>query len=926
MSTFREGPAGEEPAAHRATSPPYILMSPSPVRTPMGDVPEGDVHARRVRAFERAAWPILIVGALLTAALVVRLLAAPPEFVTDVAEFAPDDAAIRAADEWMQHHYGEERVAMFAHSTADNGESALAWTAVLQGAEDLEATRNWSSSHNSVVLSTTSIPDLLQRVLDERENGSRLADHDSWRSYLDAAVEQNETCGDDIDDEIASLAAFVSAALVARDLDIGPICEWLDNSRTTPEPIPTASATLWIIDMDPEIKRAHQLRAQAELREQILATGGDELDYEVASTVLVSHDLDERTGEDLSWLLLVAGLVVLAVLVLAFRTLTGPVYPLIGLGITLVWTYGGLSLVVDHFTALEVAVAPLVLGLGIDYSIHLQRRYIDHRAKGEPAAEAWVSALEHLVVPLALAVITTVAAFLASLVSDIPPLRAFGIASAVGVVSAFITSTLVVGALHVVLEQRLGRSWKPRGFERESALIRTSAARVTGLQRSNRMRVLLIVVLVTVGSVASLSQIDREFDLTDFLADDVPVMQARASIEGAYDAAGWRLVYLLMRPAEGATTITDDTTFVNALQQLDSTFERMTSVVRPTLGTSQLGHPAYDGVVPLLRDAIGADEEFSDRHCLEVVDGTLRPAGCYVTGALGQALLELSRNTSNGDPLRGRTWAQRLADVAEVDAQGGLLSQRIEVMVHAISSDEVTHAVDQMQYLVSSFNNAYSASFTLTATSDLLELQLVLDGLFKSQVESTGLSLGVAFLVLWALTRRRVPDVALLVLLPVALAAIWVLGMMALLGLNWNVMTVMVTALTIGIGIDFSIHVWRRLDRLCAAGIGPWDAVRDMHETTGAALILSAGTTIAGFATLLLSPMPIIRDFGLITALTVLASVVLALLLLPVMLAENALRGEDRTNGGGRSGRPNEPASPTSGSGASGTSEPVPAE
>ena len=63
-------------------------------------------------------------------------------------------------------------------------------------------------------------------------------------------------------------------------------------------------------------------------------------------------------------------------------------------------------------------------------------------------------------------------------------------------------------------------------------------------------------------------------------------------------------------------------------------------------------------------------------------------------------------------------------------------------------------------------------------------------------------------------------------------------------------------------------------------------------DTTGVALMLSAATTMAGFAVLLFSPMPIIQDFGLITAITVLFSLVLALMVLPV-LVELAARGQE---------------------------------
>ena len=108
---------------------------------------------------------------------------------------------------------------------------------------------------------------------------------------------------------------------------------------------------------------------------------------------------------------------------------------------------------------------------------------------------------------------------------------------------------------------------------------------------------------------------------------------------------------------------------------------------------------------------------------------------------------------------------------------------------------------------------------------------------------------------------------------------------MAVLDINWNVLTVMITALTIGLGIDYSIHVWRKFESNRDQCMCTWASMRDMYSTTGAALIMSAGTTICGFMVLLLSPVPVIKDFGLVSSISVAFSLILALLVLPGLLA-----------------------------------------
>ena len=130
----------------------------------------------------------------------------------------------------------------------------------------------------------------------------------------------------------------------------------------------------------------------------------------------------------------------------------------------------------------------------------------------------------------------------------------------------------------------------------------------------------------------------------------------------------------------------------------------------------------------------------------------------------------------------------------------------------------------------------------------------------------------------------------MVILTPVGLAAIWVVGSMALMGLSWNVLTVMVTALSLGIGIDFSIHMWKRLElELERDGVSREEALASAMSTTGVALIMSGLTTSLGFMVLIFSPMPVIQDFGVITAVTVAFALLLTLFVLPVLveLTEN---------------------------------------
>ena len=197
---------------------------------------------------------------------------------------------------------------------------------------------------------------------------------------------------------------------------------------------------------------------------------------------------------------------------------------------------------------------------------------------------------------------------------------------------------------------------------------------------------------------------------------------------------------------------------------------------------------------------------------------------------------------------------------------GQIVYLRNEVRVEATTSSDSKKVINEFENMLGNTDDSGTLRYNLDGnakmyvTGDLAMLQVVLDGLSSSQIESTLISLAVSFLVLFMLTRRLLP--AIVILFPVGIASLWVVGSMAAIGLKWNVMTVMVTALTLGIGIDYSIHMWRRFEVELSRRNNHWDALRASISTTGVALIMSALTTSLGFMVLLFSPMPVIQDFA----------------------------------------------------------------
>ena len=839
--------------------------------------------------FERSATTILFVSLVLTIALGAQLFPNLPDFDTDLSSFSPETDA-EQAEARMSDHFPPESRPMFIHIVDDSGGNVLSMENLHLQESALQSIMVHSAASQNYIDSVIAAPDVLQYSIDESEaNGTSLSDYSTWSALLDAVLEQGTVCTDALGDDRAMAAgAFIQDSLLHRDLNYDATCEYLsDPQNASGDAAPISSSTLWVIMVDPNLEDTERQIRQDQIRTQLdQISSNTSLDYHSTSLDLVSHDINKSTLGELVMLITGAVLVVVLLLSIAFRSVRGVAFPLVGLSAALVWTYGGMAMAGIQFSILEVAVAPVVLGLGIDYSIHLQRRYNTFRAEGESASVAWLKGFDTLKVALGLAVITTMAAFLANIVSPLPPLRNFGFALAFGVFCAFASSTLLVGALHVVMERESAAYAKHVEWMRFGKF----GNYMVGFQKMNQTKVIGVVALLTIGSVImAAAKLETEFDLTDFLDEDMDVMEGRDALYESYDAAGWKPIYILIEPSAGSDSIPDDALFLTAHQLLDNWLESTNGVVAPTSTAGNI-HPVYDGPYPILYDAVEGDSDFGLLYNM-TIDSELVTTQEFSEGDISSALYSLSLNHSIADPLTGETWSDRVSKSIAFNDENRIQFIRMEVLIEVKTSSDSSAVLAAFRSQVDNFANSGCPTNCLIdaevhIAGDSVSLEAVLDGLTESQVQSTLISLAVCFTVLLALTRRIGP--ALIIVLPVGIAATWVVGAMALLNLNWNVMTVMVTALTIGLGIDYSIHVWRRFEAMKTKETDIWSAMREMYASTGVALVLSAGTTVCGFSVLLMSQMPVVQEFGLVTAITVFFSLILALVLLPVFLILDA--------------------------------------
>ena len=146
----------------------------------------------------------------------------------------------------------------------------------------LRAIENLSTDLDKAVVVWTTTPSILQTALDEEADGEILDNISSWNELIDLIAADDVECRLTSDDQFLSAATYASSALLNKDLDINPTCDYLSSGEGDGTPL--ASSTLWVLEIDPELSEAERKEIQVEIRNLLDGISAESsIDYGVIS-------------------------------------------------------------------------------------------------------------------------------------------------------------------------------------------------------------------------------------------------------------------------------------------------------------------------------------------------------------------------------------------------------------------------------------------------------------------------------------------------------------------------------------------------------------------------------------------------------------------------------------------------------------------
>jgi uncharacterized protein len=570
--------------------------------------------------------------------------------------------------------------------------------------------------------------------------------------------------------------------------------------------------------------------------------------YVVTGAPVVVSDLTRSISHSLV-LLLVAALVVMALtLALVFRArlrLLPLVVALAAAGLT----FGALSLAGASLTMASIAVLPVLIGLAVDYAIQLQARVQEAQAAGAGIEDAVQRTAMRGAPTVATAAAATAAGFLVLALSPVPMVRGFGLLLVAGIALA-LGCALTLGVAALAGSARLGRRRRARGAlgalgpawrgagellagnRAALALRRRGAAAGRGALRlatAHPGRVVLVALVVALAGWGLETQTRVESDLTKLVPQNGAIHDLQA-LQRSTDVGGEIDVVVSGRRVTDPAVVKWMTSYQAAL------LKRFGYSAKRGCGKAELC-PAFS-----LPDLFQGGQDTTRQQIEGLLDavpayfsqGVITADRRTATMAFGIRLMPLDRQEQVIAAMR-----ERLRPPAGIDAE-----------------------LAGLPVLAAEANAAVSSPWRRLAT----------------------LLAGLAAVAVVLLVAFRAWQRAFVPLLPIALATGWSALVLFALRIPLNPMSVVLGALVIAISTEFSVLLAERYRAERIAGHEPGEALERTYRSTGAAVLASGTTAIAGFAVLVVSDIKMLRDFGFVTVVDLTVALLGVMVVLPAVL------------------------------------------
>jgi len=616
--------------------------------------------------------------------------------------------------------------------------------------------------------------------------------------------------------------------------------------------------------------------------------------YALGQAVL-DNEINNASDENTNNLFMLVIFLVIGVLLATFRSPTDVILTMFALMMAIIWSNGFANLLQFEPSFFAVIVPILLVGLGVDYGIHLVMRYREELVEEWNIEKSSSSSIVFVGSALLLATTTTMVGFLSNVTSDITPIREFGIQVALGVLSAFLIFVTFIPACRILID----KYWEAKGIKmvsphwlkfvsdtnekiikgrkeegEDSGFLAPFMTMGATVALENPQRVLAVAVAITLVTGYGAMGISTEFDFNDFLPEEIEITTHFHYLQDEFSTSNeFSFIYIsgsvatfdvfnqmnntqadlsdgdewvnpdqsmMYSPLNGMRDLASDNSAINPFDFYNATFAEMFE-----------SNDANGDLVP-----------DSDEGVRKLLDWIMIGEGTQVPNMVSNFIYY-------DEEVDDYTVAYILVNTKSKNAYFSEVVTELEKDSASLESLETDGKVD---------------SVVVTGAPAIIDV--VVNTINETMMGSIIYTIILSFILLTAIFgyTDKQPWLGPITMIPVLLVLVWILGTMVAIGYALNVFTILIGALTVGLGVTYAIHISHRFIEEMEHHHSLDKAINNTVKNTGSALFGAAMTTVLGFGVLFFAILPPMKQFGTMTALTILYSFLSSVWVLPSML------------------------------------------
>jgi predicted RND superfamily exporter protein len=538
-------------------------------------------------------------------------------------------------------------------------------------------------------------------------------------------------------------------------------------------------------------------------------------------------DVNNMIINDLLLLLPLVAFAIIVVLAISFRSLRGVALPLLAVGISTVWTIGLMCLLGISISIVSDIIPVILFAVGSAYSIHVinrQDEWIEHLNGKVNAMIHHKQALADIVLPVLLAAFTTMVGFISFVFgSYLTTIREFGIFATLGV--------LFSCALSITFVPSVASLMHPTSKQEDRKKIRGhSALRVISrtIQNHPRMYIAIGIILVVLAALG-IPRIQRKVNVLDYFKPGTDV----------------RLTENLIKQKFGG------------------------SMPIQILVSGDISSPE---VLEAMKDFQEFLESYHDIHHAQSVADLIEEMS-FVIGE-GREIPDSRAKVGNlwflleGEEIMSQMVnAERTEAVIQATLESSLQTDRVKVIVDGVNDYIQEHKISKYEF----------------QQTGMPSIHYRLDQSIKrSQIQSMIIAATAIFFTLLLLLRSV--SGGLVGLIPIGFSLMGIFGCMGFFGIPLDIATALVGSISIGVGIDYTIHFLERFKKEFRRSNDVGQALKNTLQTAGRAVSINVIAVTTGFLVLVMANLIPLQRFGILIAVTMLASGIGTIFIMPATL------------------------------------------